>query len=154
MSVFMLDKRLIFPPPELAEDGLLAVGGDLSVERLLLAYRSGIFPWFNEGDPILWHSPDPRAILTPERLHVSKRLARRLRQGVFETRLDTAFEQVIQACAATPRPDQEGTWITQEMVTAYIALHREGYAHSVESWKDGRLTPPPQGLHFAQPPSR
>jgi len=139
MPVYMLDKRLVFPPPERAEDGLLAIGGDLSVARLLLAYRSGIFPWYNEGDPILWHSPDPRAILTAESLRVSKRLARTLRQGVFETRYDTAFEQVIQACAATPRPDQDGTWITQEMVEAYLALHREGYAHSVESWQDNRL---------------
>ncbi|MBI1319966.1 MAG: leucyl/phenylalanyl-tRNA--protein transferase [Candidatus Hydrogenedens sp.] len=139
MPVFALDKRLAFPPPELAEDGLLAVGGDLSVPRLLLAYRSGIFPWFNEGDPILWHSPDPRAVITAESLHVSRRLARTLRQGVFETRSDTVFEQVVKACAATPRRDQDGTWITQDMIDAYAALHREGYAHSIETWSGGRL---------------
>ena len=139
MPVYRLDEQLVFPPPSHAEDGLLAVGGDLSVERLLLAYRSGIFPWFNEGDPILWHSPDPRTVLTPESLHVSRRLARTLRQRVFDIRFDTAFEQVLESCAATPRPGQDGTWITRGMVDAYIELNRAGYAHSVECWRDGAL---------------
>jgi len=138
--IFRLDARLIFPSPELAEpSGLLAVGGDLRPKRLLLAYASGIFPWYHEGLPILWHSPDPRMLLRPEELHVGRSLAKEIRRGTYEIRLDTAFRRVIEACAATPRPEQAGTWITMEMIEAYVELHRLGFAHSAEAWKDGEL---------------
>jgi len=140
MPVFRLNRRLIFPPPELAEpDGLLAVGGDLSLKRLLLAYESGIFPWYGEDLPILWYSPDPRTVLEPKRLDVSRSLAKSIRRGLYEVRLDTAFRAVIEACASTPRPDQDGTWITEDMIEAYVRLHEEGYAHSAEAWKDDEL---------------
>jgi leucyl/phenylalanyl-tRNA---protein transferase len=139
MPVFRLDERLLFPPPELADDGLLAVGGDLRPERLILAYSQGIFPWYSEGQPILWHSPDPRMVLFADALHVPKSLAKVLRKGAFEIRLDTAFADVIAACATTPRPNQPGTWITRAMKKAYVELHRQGYAHSAEAWQGGRL---------------
>lgn len=139
MPVFRLTEKLVFPDPDLAEDGLLAIGGDLSVERLLLAYRSGIFPWFGEGDPLLWWSPTERALLRPGRLHLSARTRRSLRQRPFEIRFDTAFEQVIRQCSRVPRPGQDSTWITAEMRKAYAALHRAGHAHSVEAWRDGEL---------------
>jgi len=139
MPVFRLDERLIFPPPELADDGLLAVGGDLKPERLILAYSQGIFPWYSEGQPILWHSPDPRMVLLAEDLHVPKSLLKVLRKGRFQVTLDTAFADVIEACATTKRPGQRGTWITRAMKKAYLELHREGYAHSAEAWSDGRL---------------
>jgi leucyl/phenylalanyl-tRNA---protein transferase len=135
MPVFRLGRRLAFPPPELAdESGLLAVGGDLSPRRLLLAYSLGIFPWYGEDLPILWHSPDPRMVLEPDRLVVSRSLRKEMRRGRFQLRLDTAFAEVIRACAETRRPDQSGTWITDEMLDAYIELHRLGYAHSAEAW--------------------
>ncbi|MCX6549174.1 MAG: leucyl/phenylalanyl-tRNA--protein transferase [Acidobacteria bacterium] len=139
MPVFRLTQQLAFPDPELAEDGLLAIGGDLSVPRLLLAYRSGIFPWFGEDDPLLWWSPPERALLQPGQLHLSARTRRSLRQRPFEIRLDTAFEAVIGHCSRVPRPGQEGTWITTEMQAAYVALHQAGHAHSVEAWRDGEL---------------
>ena len=148
MPVFLLDKDLVFPPPDLADEGgLLAIGGDLSEKRLLLAYRMGIFPWYSEGDPLLWWSPDPRLILLPEEFHVSRRLARVIRQGVFRITMDEAFGSVIRACAETPRHDQgsrgsparPGTWITGEMVEAYCRLHAAGYAHSVECWREDEL---------------
>lgn len=140
MPVFRLSKKLVFPPPRLAiPEGLLAVGGDLSPDRLLLAYRSGIFPWYNEGEPILWWSPDPRLVLLPGEFHVSRRLARKLRQAPFRVTMDTAFRAVVEACAAVPRKAQAGTWILPEMVEAYTRLHELGYAHSIECWKDGRL---------------
>ncbi|GMV91775.1 MAG: leucyl/phenylalanyl-tRNA--protein transferase [Candidatus Hydrogenedentota bacterium] len=140
MPLFRLTEDLVFPPPHLAiEDGLLAVGGDLSVERLLLAYRSGIFPWYSEGDPLLWWSPDPRMILFPDELHVSRSLERVLKKGEFTVTMDTAFPSVIQACAEARGPRRDGTWITREMESAYCALHDAGYAHSVECWKDGAL---------------
>jgi leucyl/phenylalanyl-tRNA--protein transferase len=113
----------------------VAVGGDLSPERLLLAYRSGIFPWYEEDLPILWHSPDPRCVLPVDRLHVGRTLRRVIAKGTYEVRFDTAFERVIRACKATPRPDQDGTWITSEMERAYVRLHRLGYAHSVEAFE-------------------
>ena len=119
-------------------DGLLAAGGDLSPERLLAAYARGIFPWFAEGQPILWWSPDPRCVLWPERLHVSRRLRRQLRTSRAELRFNTAFGDVIRACAGKRRSEQ-GTWITDEMVAAYEHLHREGWAHSVEIWDDSAL---------------
>jgi len=139
MPVFQLTRRLLFPDPELAEDGLLAIGGDLSVPRLLLAYRSGIFPWFGEGDPLLWWSPPERALLRPGHLHLSARTRRRLHQQPFEIRFDTAFAAVIDHCSRVPRPGQDGTWITAEMREAYVELHRAGYAHSVEAWRNGEL---------------
>jgi leucyl/phenylalanyl-tRNA--protein transferase len=140
MPVFVLDHRPVFPPPELAsEEGLLAVGGDLSPERLLAGYRRGIFPWYGPEGPILWWSPDPRAVLFPHELHVSKRLRRTIRSGRFETRRDTAFAQVIRSCAEVFRPGEDGTWITPDMQRAYTRLHELGYAHCVESWRGDRL---------------
>ena len=140
MPVFQLTDKLIFPSPDLAtEEGLLAVGGDLSRDRLLAAYREGIFPWFSEGDPILWWSPEARMVLFPEEFRPSRSLRRLGRSGRFEMRMDTAFDQVIVACASVPRPGQDGTWITAAMERAYSDLHAAGYAHSVECWEDGRL---------------
>ncbi len=139
MPVFRLDDRLVFPPPSLAEDGLLAVGGDLRPERLLLAYASGIFPWYDEGQPILWHSPDPRMVLEAKRLHVPRSVEREIRRSSYSLTMDTAFREVVEACASARRPEGPGTWITPEMVEAYAELHRRGYAHSVEAWKDGSL---------------
>jgi leucyl/phenylalanyl-tRNA--protein transferase len=136
-----LSSALIFPPLEKAlrqPNGLLAVGGDLSAERILLAYRHGIFPWFSEDDPILWWSPDPRMVLVPSEFIVSHSLKKLLRSGQFEVRFDSAFTEVMQACAA-PRNAQAGTWIHPEMIAAYSELHRLGYAHSVETWCDGEL---------------
>jgi leucyl/phenylalanyl-tRNA--protein transferase len=130
-----------FPPVEQAAadpNGLLAAGGDLSVRRLVEAYSSGIFPWFNEGQPILWWSPDPRMVLFPAELKVSRSLAKTLRTTRFEVRADTAFRAVMQNCRM-PRQDQGGTWITAPMVEAYSGLHRAGIAHSVETWLDGEL---------------
>jgi leucyl/phenylalanyl-tRNA--protein transferase len=139
VPVYALSRQLIFPPPEHAVDGLLAVGGDLSSERLLLAYRSGIFPWYGDDTPILWHSPDPRCVIPLDRLHVGRTLRRVITKGTFDVRYDTAFERVIGACKATPRPGQDGTWITDEMEEAYVKLHAMGYAHSVEAWASGEL---------------
>jgi leucyl/phenylalanyl-tRNA--protein transferase len=140
MPIFRLDERLVFPPPALAEpSGLLAIGGDLRPERLLLAYGMGIFPWYSEDMPILWHSPDPRMVLTPATLHVGRSLHKVMRKRPYRIRLDTAFVDVIDACARTPRPGQDGTWITDEMRAAYIELHRRGYAHSAEAWRGERL---------------
>jgi len=130
-----------FPPLERAlkqPNGLLAAGGSLTPARLLDAYRHGIFPWFNADDPILWWSPDPRMVLFPEEFRISHSLRKTLRKRVFEVCTDTAFEQVMRACAA-PRGGQAGTWIHEEMVSAYTALHRMGHAHSVEVWQDGEL---------------
>ena len=140
MSVFKLTKELIFPSAHLAErEGLLAVGGDLSCGRLLLAYRMGIFPWYNDGDPILWWSPDPRLLLFPDEFHVARRMQRVIRQGRFRITFDTAFARVIRACAETPRTGHPGTWIVQDMMDAYGQLYDLGYAHSVECWRDGEL---------------
>jgi leucyl/phenylalanyl-tRNA--protein transferase len=133
--------NLSFPPVERAlrsPNGLLAAGGDLSSVRLLEAYRHGIFPWFSAGEPILWWSPDPRMVLFPEEFKVSHSLRKTLRNGRQEVRFDTAFEQVMRACAA-PREGANGTWILDEMIAAYCELHRMGYAHSVETWMDGEL---------------
>ncbi len=118
---------------------MLAVGGDLRPERLLLAYSLGIFPWYDEDLPILWHTPDPRAVLLPDELHVPKSLAKAMRKFPFELRLDTAFDAVISACARAYRPGQGGTWIIDEMQAAYIKLHQLGFAHSAEAWHDGEL---------------
>ncbi|MDC8002765.1 leucyl/phenylalanyl-tRNA--protein transferase [Aureisphaera galaxeae] len=135
-----LSSDLWFPPHEYTtEEGLLALGGDLSSERLLLAYRSGIFPWFSEGEPILWWSPDPRMVLFPDELKVSKSLKRTLKKEIFKVTFNTHFSEVIQQCAQKVRPGQESTWITQEMIEAYEKLHEMGHAKSVEVWKDDRL---------------
>lgn len=131
-----------FPPIERAltePNGLLAAGGDLSPARLIDAYRRGIFPWYSAGEPILWWSPDPRMVLLPGALRISRSLAKTLRNADYRVTLDTAFGEVIAACAETPRPGQHGTWITPEMQTAYTRLHALGYAHSVEVWRQGRL---------------
>ncbi|SKA39804.1 leucyl/phenylalanyl-tRNA--protein transferase [Chitinophaga eiseniae] len=140
MPVFRLNKKqLLFPPVHLAEpDGLLAVGGDLSMERLLLAYRSGIFPWFDER-PILWWSPDPRFVLFPADLKVSSSMKQVLRRNQFRITYNAAFPAVIERCSRIPRRGQDGTWITEEMQEAYIRLHQAGYAMSVESWMDDEL---------------
>ncbi len=132
----------VFPAIESAltdPNGLLAVGGDLSPERLLAAYRRGIYPWFSAGDPILWWSPDPRMALFPEQIRITRSFAKVLRSGDYAVKLDTAFDQVIGACAAMPRAGQSGTWITAEMQAAYIRLHRLGHAHSVETWRGDKL---------------
>ena len=131
-----------FPNPELAEsdpDGLLAVGGDLSPQRLLNAYRGGIFPWFSDDQPILWWSPDPRTILIPDQIHISRSLRKVLRKNLFRVSFDTAFDEVISACASIPREQQDGTWILPEMIAAYRELHRLGFAHSVEVWLSEKL---------------
>jgi len=134
-----LDDRPEFPSPETAlPPGLVALGGDLSGERLLKAYSMGIFPWYGEDDPIMWWSPDPRAVLFPDAFHLSRRLLRRLRRHDYAIRVDSAFEAVIDICARIPRTGETGTWIVPEMADAYIRLHREGRAHSVEAWLDPR----------------
>jgi leucyl/phenylalanyl-tRNA--protein transferase len=138
MPVYRLDDRLVFPPPERGPRwGPLAVGGDLRPERLLLAYSMGIFPW--QGDPLHWHSPDPRMVLLAEDLRVTRSLAKTLRQGRFGLTADRAFREVMVACATVARPGQDGTWITARMVESYAELHRRGVAHSVEAWEDGAL---------------
>lgn len=140
--ILWLPEEPVFPPLEKARaepNGLLAAGGDLSPQRILVAYRRGIFPWYAAGEPILWWSPDPRMVLFPEELNISRSLARTLRNANYEVRLDTAFGHVIRACAGKPREGQPGTWITREMEQAYRELHRLGNAHSVETWIDGKL---------------
>jgi leucyl/phenylalanyl-tRNA--protein transferase len=137
-----LSSNTPFPPLETAlhePNGLLAAGGDLSPQRLLAAYRHGIFPWYSPGQPILWWSPQPRMVLFPQELKVSHSLAKRLRRGDYQIRIDSAFRAVMEACATSPRPDQDGTWIVPELVEAYCQLHAFGYAHSVETWIDGEL---------------
>ena len=140
MPIFRLAEEPIFPPPNYADpSGLLAVGGDLSSERLLEAYRLGIFPWYSDDQPILWWSPDPRLTLDLAEFKISRSLGKTLKRGLFRVTFDHAFEEVIQACATVPREAQDGTWITQEMKEAYINLHGLGYAHSVESWLGDEL---------------
>ena len=140
MPVFQLTESIIFPPPELARsDGLLAIGGDLSEARLLLAYEQGIFPWYSKGDPILWWAPAPRLVLEPKKIRISKRLAREIRKNTFKITMDQAFSEVITECADIRVEQDEGTWITNEMKSAYVRLHELGYAHSVECWQEGKL---------------
>ena len=140
MPVYLLSDELVFPPPEGASrEGVVAVGGDFRPERLLLAYAQGIFPWPTEGMPLLWFSPNPRFVLFPEEVHVPRSLRKTIKRGGFEVRVDTAFEQVIDACADAPREGQRGTWITPELRAGYVELHRLGYAHSIECWIDGTL---------------
>ena len=138
--LYYLTEELVFPPPQYAtRDGILAVGGDLRPERLLLAYQSGIFPWYSEGEPVLWWCPNPRFIMNPQDLKVSKSMKQVLRKGTFEITYDQNFKEVIKACSSVPREGQMGTWIVEEMLDAYSHLHQLGFAHSVEAWKDGEL---------------
>jgi leucyl/phenylalanyl-tRNA--protein transferase len=140
MPVFRLGRAHVFPDPELADaSGLLAVGGDLDPARVLLAYRSGIFPWYSRGEPILWWSPDPRMVLPVHALHVPRSLAKRARRGDYRLTMDTAFAEVIAQCGALPRPGQKGTWITADMKRTFVRLHELGHAHSVEAWEGEAL---------------
>ena len=140
MPVYLLDKELAFPPPEDAnEEGIVAVGGDVSPERLLVAYRNGIFPWPARGYPLLWFSPDPRFALSPHAAHVPRSLRKVIRKGQLRVTADSAFDEVIDACAAMSRPHQQGTWITPELRNGYLGLHELGYAHSIEAWREGEL---------------
>jgi len=136
----LLDDALIFPDPALAEpDGLLAIGGDLSTERLQLAYQSGIFPWFSKADPILWYAPHERCVIFPDRIKVSKSMAKVMRDKLFEVTVNRDFDNVIKHCAQVVREGQDGTWITNEMQAAYIKLHQLGLAHSIEVWHQEEL---------------
>ncbi len=140
MPIFRLSDRISFPPAHFAStNGLLAIGGDLSTSRLLMAYRMGIFPWFSEEDPILWWSPDPRLVLFPGEIRVPGRLERTIRKGLFTVSADTAFDRVIDECARIRGENGEQTWLTDDMMGAYRGLHRMGYAHSIETWQAGRL---------------
>ena len=140
MPVYRLPKQHAFPPPEEAEEsGLLAVGGDLDPARVLLAYYTGIFPWYSEGEPVLWWSPDPRMVLEPDALRIPRSLKKKIRRGDYTVTMDTAFEDVIRHCRSTKRPAQSGTWITEEMIDCYAQLHEMGFAHSVEAWEEGQL---------------
>ncbi|MES2651434.1 MAG: leucyl/phenylalanyl-tRNA--protein transferase [Bacteroidota bacterium] len=136
----LLNDSLVFPNPALAEeDGLLAIGGDLSLDRLLLAYQNGIFPWFSEDDPILWYSPHQRCVIFPDRIKISKSMQKVIKESVFKITENQAFADVIYNCAKTPRIGQDGTWITTEMQEAYIALNVKGIAKSIEVWKGNEL---------------
>lgn len=140
MPIYELTNELLFPSPHLAhEEGILAIGGDLRPERLLLAYQKGIFPWYSPHEPIMWWSPDPRFVLYPDQLRVSRSMRPVLNQKRFQITYDQAFRQVIQNCKTMPRPGQRGTWITGEMLDAYVTLHQLGFAHSVEAWQDNEL---------------
>jgi leucyl/phenylalanyl-tRNA--protein transferase len=146
--IFRLDERLLFPAPELAEeDGLLAIGGDLSTDRLLLAYQNGIFPWYSDDEPILWYSPHERFVLYPQELNISKSMKRVLRSALFTVTTDTCFNEVVAACSYIQREGQDGTWITDDMKAAYAKLHTEGHAHSVEVWQGDKLVGGLYGVH-------
>ncbi|MAY79671.1 MAG: leucyl/phenylalanyl-tRNA--protein transferase [Deltaproteobacteria bacterium] len=152
MAVYRIPKdELLFPHPSLAEpSGLLGVGGDLTVDRLLLAYRNGIFPWYAEDQPILWFSPNPRCVLDPRDLRIGRSLGKTLRKGRYRVTLDVDFPSVIDGCKHTPRPGQDDTWITEDMRSAYIDLHHAGYAHSVEVWLDEELVGGLYGVAIGQ----
>ncbi len=140
MPAYLLTDDLVFPPPEGASpEGVVAIGGDTSPERLVLAYSQGIFPWPHRDLPLLWFSPDPRFVLRFDQVHIGRSLRKRLKSQPYEVRVDTAFERVIDACATAPRPGQDGTWITSEIRQGFCALHRLGLAHSIESYRDGEL---------------
>ncbi len=133
-------RRILFPPASWASpEGVIAVGGRPDAATLKEAYGRGIFPWPHAGVPLLWFCPDPRFVLVPEETHVSRSLRKEMRRGAFEVRADTAFREVMQACARKPRPGQDGTWISRDMISGYTALHKEGLAHSIEAWQDGKL---------------
>ena len=139
MPIFALNEQIIFPPVDLAErSGILAVGGDLSSERLIEAYSHGIFPWYSDGDPIIWWSPDPRFVLFPTEVYISKTMRQVLRRKIFEITCDTDFRAVIRGCQGL-RKREKGTWITEEMMEAYVRLHGSGLAHSIEAWQNGEL---------------
>ena len=140
MPLFRLSERLDFPPAWLARsDGLLCIGGDLSAQRILLAYENGIFPWFSENEPILWWSPDPRLVLFPGNINISKSLNKKIKGNFFHLTIDHAFEETILSCAKPRRKEFAGTWLVEEMIEAYVQLHKLGHAHSIETWKEGRL---------------
>jgi len=140
MPVFLLSDKIAFPPPQLApKDGLLAVGGDLSQKRLLLAYSMGIFPWFSDNEPIIWWSPDPRLVLHLRDVRVSRTLRKIIKKNMFHLTMDSAFDQVINQCAQTRLQNNEGTWLVKDMIDAYCKLHESGFAHSVEAWYDNKL---------------
>jgi leucyl/phenylalanyl-tRNA---protein transferase len=151
MPIQILDEEIMFPHPSIAEkDGLLAIGGDLSSERLLYAYANGIYPWYDEDSPILWWSPDPRMILFPQEFKKSKSLAQTIRRGKFEVRFDSDFKSVIKHCAEAGSREEEGTWITSDMISAYVNLHEMGYAHSVETYVNGMLAGGLYGLSLGK----
>ena len=140
MPIFRLSEKMSFPPPHFAAaNGLLAIGGDLSRERLLIAYENGIFPWYSPYDPILWWCPDPRLVLYPGQVHVPDRLRRTIKSGCFRVTSDTAFDQVIRQCARVRLENNEETWLDDDMIEAYCRLHEDGFAHSVEIWQNGQL---------------
>jgi len=140
MRIPQLSKEIWFPPANLStSEGVVAFGGDFRVERLLLAYRSGIFPWPMKGYPLLWFSPDPRYVVIPEKCHLPRSLRKRLRKSPYEIRMDTAFHQVIRACGTTERAGQRGTWVIPELQRGYEELHAQGFAHSIEAWQEGEL---------------
>jgi len=150
MSIFVLDSKMSFPPTHLASrDGLLAIGGDLSPERLLLAYRNGIFPWY-EGEDILWWSPDPRFVLFPSEIRISKSVKPLLNRNAFDFTINKAFKEVIGRCKKIYRPGQEGTWITDEVEEAFIRMHKLGYAQSAEVWKNNELVGGVYGLKLGK----
>lgn len=143
------EDELVFPHPSLAEpDGLLAIGGDLSRERLILAYQHGIFPWFSEGDPVCWYAPHERCVIFPDRVKISKSMRKVIKDDFFTVTMNQAFKEVIMSCATAPRKDQDGTWITTEMQNAYLDLHKSGWAHSVEVWYAGKLAGGLYGMHI------
>jgi len=140
MPLFRLSEKIEFPPAWLARsDGLLCIGGDLSTERLLLAYQNGIFPWFSEEEPLLWWSPDPRLVLYPNTIKISRTLKKKIKRAPFRITVDNAFEQTIVSCSQPRRGSQDGTWLVEEMIEAYIRLHKHGYAHSIETWHENVL---------------
>jgi leucyl/phenylalanyl-tRNA--protein transferase len=140
VPVFLLSDAIEFPPPHLAsKEGLLAVGGDLNPKRLILAYQMGIFPWFSDGDPILWWSPDPRLVLYPHEIKISRTLKKILKKNAFSVTMDMAFDEVINQCAQVRLHKKQGTWIVEDMIDAYCKLHRSGFAHSVEVWRQDEL---------------
>lgn len=149
MSTHQLTDDLYFPPVSKSDkDGLVAIGGDLSPERLMLAYQSGIFPWYNDDEPIMWYSPDPRFVLLPDKLYVSRSMRSVLRKEEFTVTFNQDFEGVINSCRQMQRAGQDGTWITEEMVEAYIKLNKLGHAQSVEVWKDNELVGGMYGIHL------
>ena len=140
MPLFRLSKRIEFPPAWLARsDGLLCIGGDLSPKRLLLAYKNGIFPWFSKDEPFLWWSPDPRLVLFPKEINISKSLNKKIKRNFLKVTVDNAFDQTIRSCAKPRKSEHEGTWLVDEMIDSYIQLHNMGYAHSIETWRDNKL---------------
>lgn len=140
MPIYKLSKKIVFPHPSLAENGILAVGGDLSPQRLLLAYSNGIFPWYNEDEPIIWHAPNPRFVLFPNDFYISKSLKRLIKQEKYSFSINKDFRNVILNCKQIERNFQDGTWITNDMENAYIKMHELGHAHSIEVWnKDKKL---------------